>query len=918
MNTKMSLRVAFALVLAPALPAQTTSTQDSSTLSSPAAEAPVSLNAFVVDVSRDRGYIAVDSLAGGRTNTAVKFTPSAMSSLTRTFIDDLAVTNVRDALQWTVNVVPSDWYAGKSLGNPFNSWDYNFRGAGQSLQGGAGPTRNYFTFYQNADAYNVERIEADRGPNSILYGVGTVGGVLSTYTKIPRLEKTVSSGTGQFDQYGSYRFELDSNVRLSDTVAVRVNAVDDHRQGWRNGDRNHFQALDLAVLYKPFESTSLRVEVEGGKAENTLITTTFPEAVSAWDGTTSSPTWGGTLPPTPGVESMRQWGPTQYHVWVAGQPSIGLQDWFQGYRSGGVFLPAAPYAGWYPSTMVNGSQTLDGSKLPVLPSREFTFGAGLSKPSYQNLTAYLDHSFSRNFDAEISFYRYTDTQTARNYEGLSYFAYDLNRQLPDGSTNPNFGRPFGDFFLSEQRQSRSVTEYRVQLNYHFEAKPFGLSLKQRFSAAAGDQKITWYARQRMAQVVNSPSSRAEDRLVWGRLYVDQANTRIDLPPTFNGRNIEYAPWSSYWFDFDETYRLKNASVMSHSLLWDDRISVLLGMRTDDYTHHRVNAFTQVPVDDSASGTTYSAGGIYYFLKTLGAFVNYSKNFDPIGPGKSPGLDGQPFGPATGRGYEYGLRLSTDDGKYYATLNRYDTESRGRITGSRIDLAGIWKQYYLATGQVPDTAKTQLTYDDTEALAVKGYEVELTANPTRNLRLQAGYSKPDSQIVEAMAGQRNYYAANLSAWSAAANGSSTDATTLRNLLTNAQTTLDNNLAGATKTGLVKYTANAFANYSFLDGDLRGFSVGGGLARTGRQYLSTIANEKRYSSERTVANAVLAYETKFRDMAVRFALNVDNLFDKRDPIITSYDGGWKDGGSNPIPNGWYFQNPRTFRLTARFTF
>jgi outer membrane receptor protein involved in Fe transport len=879
--------------------------------------APVTMSAFIVDVSRDRGYVAVDSLAGGRTNTPIRFTPSAMSSLTRTFIDDLAVTNVRDALQWTLNVVPSDWYAGKSSSNPFNAWDYNFRGAGQSLQGGAGPMRNYFTFYQVADSYNIERIEADRGPNSILFGVGTVGGVLSVYTKIPRLEKNATSGTAQFDQFGSYRFELDANVRVAPTVALRLNAVDDHRRGWRNGDRNHFQALDLAALYKPLQSTSVRVELEGGRAKNTLISTTFPEAVSAWDATTSSPTWGSTVTAR-GVEPMRQWGPAKYNVWVAGQPTIGLQDWFQGYRSGGVFLPIAPRAGWYTSGMVNGTQTLDGAKLPVLPSRDFTFGSGTSEPSYENITAYVDHSFNESFDAEIAGYRYTDTHLARNYEGLSYFAYDLNRQLPNGSANPNFGQPYGDFFLSQQRQNRTVTEYRVQLNYHFTAKPFGVPLAQRFSLAAGDQKITWRARQRMAQVTNSSSTRAEDRMVWGRLYLNHANTEIDLPSSFNGLNVEYAPWPTYWFDFDETYKLKNVSLMSQSLLWDDRLSVILGARNDDYSHHRVNAVTGVPTDDGASGTTYSAGAIYYFIRTVGAFVNFSKNFDPIGPGKSPGLNGQPFGPATGKGYEYGLRLSTNDGKYYATLNRYDTQSSGRITGTKIDLAGIWKQYYLATGQPADTTRTQLSYDDTEALDVTGYELEVTANPTRALRLQAGYAKPDSKIVDAMAGQRGYYAANLNTWTTAAAASTPDATTLRNLLTNAQTTLNNNVAGATKTGLVKYTLNAFANYTFLEGALRGFSIGGGFAQTGRQYVSTIANVKRYSSQRRTANAVLAFETRFREHDVRFALNVDNVFDKRDPIVTSYDGGWKDPAGNPISNGYYFQSPRTFRLTARVGF
>ena len=137
----------------------------------------VVLESFVVNTDKDAGYIAVDSLAGGRTATPIKLTPTAISSLTRAFLDDVAITDVREALKWSVNVIPSDLNAGKSS-SPFNDWDFNFRGAGQSLQGGSGPTRNYFTFYQSADTYNIERLEFDRGPNSILFGVGTIGGAI--------------------------------------------------------------------------------------------------------------------------------------------------------------------------------------------------------------------------------------------------------------------------------------------------------------------------------------------------------------------------------------------------------------------------------------------------------------------------------------------------------------------------------------------------------------------------------------------------------------------------------------------------------------------------------------------------------------------------------------------------------------------
>ena len=91
----------------------------------------VMLESFVVNTDKDSGYIAVDSLAGGRTATPIKLTPIAISSLTRTFLDDVAITDVREALKWTVNVVPSDLNAGKSS-SPFNDWDFNFRGAGLS------------------------------------------------------------------------------------------------------------------------------------------------------------------------------------------------------------------------------------------------------------------------------------------------------------------------------------------------------------------------------------------------------------------------------------------------------------------------------------------------------------------------------------------------------------------------------------------------------------------------------------------------------------------------------------------------------------------------------------------------------------------------------------------------------------------
>lgn len=933
MKPRFSLSIIFFLTLAGSAlsPAwgQSASAPERASPSPDAADVSiVHLETFRVNTDRDRGYIAVDSLAGGRTNTEIRLTPSAMSSLTRTFLDDTGIYNIRDALKWTPNVVPSDWLAGKQLGNPFNSWDLNFRGAGQSLQGGAGPTRNYFTFYQAVDTYNVERLEFDRGPNSILFGVGTVGGVLSIYTKVPRFDRDFTTPLAVVDSNGGYRFEADVNRRLNDTLAVRFNAVDDHAVGWRNNDKKHTQAVDLAVLYKPTNTTSIRVEAEASKSWNTLISSTYGDGISKWDRTAVSNTWGAD-PGGTGTRASQSagFGTNPYNVWIPGLADKGVMNWNGGFITAGVDpdgLPVAPRAGWYPATIKASAAypwmppTYSTANIPVLSSRDFTYGTGVSKPKYNDVTGYLDQKLGEHFDAEISVYRYSDDHNAKDYEAATNASIDLNKQLPDGSPNPNFGKTFADFFLSQQQQNRRVTEARAQLNYHVDTELFGIPVKELLSISAGQQKINWSARQYNAQVNNPAETDPAKNLVWGRLYFDQPNRALNLPQSIGGKTITYAPWPTYWFDFDEVYKLKNAAVASHTRLWNDKLSILLGARRDEYDHHRSEVQSKRMLDDSASGTTYSAGAIYYF-RWLGLFANYSKNFDPIGPGKLPGLNGQPFGPATGQGSEIGLRVSTDDRKYYASLSHYDSKSKNRIyNGGKPDFGGFWKNYYDALGQPWVPERTGLTYDDTEALHVSGYEVDITANPTNNLRLSFTYSKPESKIVDALPGARAYFANNLSTWNAVVGGASTAATDLRNKITSAQNTFTQTSVGKTKRGVVDYTASVFANYTFTAEALKGFSVGGGMTFTGKQYLEDFDGTPYFGSSQTSTALVFAYETKIAKIPTRIALNIDNVFDKKDPVITGYHWGWVDDSGRHIPNSYFLPAPRTFRLSARFTF
>ena len=928
MNTKLPPKLALTVALAHGLIA--------TGWAQTADEQPIVLERFTVNVDTDRGYVAVDSLAGGRTNTPIKLTPSAMSSVTRTFIDDLAIQDVREALKWAPNVVPTDQNAGKGFGgSAFHEWSFNFRGAGAGQQGGPGPTRNYFSFYQNGDSYNIERIEFTRGPNSILFGLGTVGGTLTTYTKVPRLDKNFYTVTTIVDNHDSLRFEGDFNQSVGDKLAIRINALYDRNRGWRNNDRNDKEAVDVALLYKFTANTTLRFEAEGARVKKTLISSTIGDKLSGWDNTTSSPTWRAM--PVGSARTVQTqtlgWGTNPFLVY---NPTSGsLMDWNGGYASSSSLLDVGqglnyqPYAGWYPAQIKLPWETQFSStaNIPVRPSNEWTYGNGKSEIEYGTLTAFLDHRFNEHVDLQLGFYRYRDYQTAKDYEGTGGAAIDINRQLPDGSANPNYGKAYGDFFLSKQTQGRSVTEYRAQLNYNFEGELFGSNWNQLFSVSAAKKDLNISARQYLGQL-NVPIANAGDwpqRMIWGRFYLDQPNIEMAIPNSIGGLPIAYMPSSGYWFDFDDKFELTDYAFLSHSRLLNDQLSILLGARYDSYDENLVSFRrgpngTNTVSDESDSGTTYSAGAVYYF-NWLGVFVNYSKNIQPPNAGSQPLLSGDRPGPENGKGIEYGLRFSTGDGKYYATLSRYDTESAGRLVENPVDLRGIWQKYNLALGNSPDSGNGGLAFSDTTALDVSGYEFEVTANPTSNLRLQATYGRPDSTIVDYYPGSRAYFASNSAAWNTVATNAALDPVLRNNLVTNiasVQDKLDQSTPGTRQERLVDYTASVFVNYTFTQDTLKGFSIGGGASQTGQSYAATYEGREYFGSDIKNTYAVIAYETTWGRARVRLALNVDNVLDETDPLITSYHWGYQDQAGTHIPDGYYFQNPRTYRLSARFTF
>ena len=91
--------------------------------------------------------------------------------------------------------------------------------------------------------YNLEQVEVLRGPNALLFGRGGTGGVLNRVTKKAVIEEGFTQAQISVDSLGEVGGQIDHNASLSNSMALRVNAMveqlDNHRDFY-DGERRGF------------------------------------------------------------------------------------------------------------------------------------------------------------------------------------------------------------------------------------------------------------------------------------------------------------------------------------------------------------------------------------------------------------------------------------------------------------------------------------------------------------------------------------------------------------------------------------------------------------------------------------------------------------------------------------------------------
>lgn len=227
--------------------------QAQTTNSAPAAqnnEEILTLSAFQVSTSADKGYRAGNSVSATRIDTPIKDLPFAVSAFTQQFITDVGARDLFDVVQYAPGVT--------SAGREFNAGNavYNIRGFDQA------PQHNGFVGEGYVDTVSIERVEVVKGPASVLYGQVAPGGTVNYITKRPGT-KTATSVNAQVGTDSFWRTSVDHNQPLvGNSLLFRFNGAFENGLEYFHPGEQRTTVLAPVVTWRISDKLSLTVDYQ--------------------------------------------------------------------------------------------------------------------------------------------------------------------------------------------------------------------------------------------------------------------------------------------------------------------------------------------------------------------------------------------------------------------------------------------------------------------------------------------------------------------------------------------------------------------------------------------------------------------------------------------------------------------------------
>lgn len=908
--------------------AQTTApTTPAAQSASPENTGVVRLNVFEVTDAKEVGYSASSAMSGTRTNEKLENLPNSISVMTGEFLQDLALNNYMDAVNFgvsTENIFNDQGQIGVRVQNRSGN-QVNIRGLASVRQ-----LRDGFPWYLVPDSYNTERIEFGRGPGGLAYGDVDAGGSINITTKRATYQKRGSAQV-RYDSFGSQRYSLDySQPLVPGRLGLRINAIDSEVEQYRQRASRDLQAHAAALRWEPFKDRRTQIDVlaERGHGVNHIAPLGLIDQTGAYvrgSGTIevdADPNRPGIQVNGVGMIPLAAANSTNNALFDIGGTIFSLRSTpTQTFRAAAILETAAAVAATDPQ---------NPNRIPVLAARPPLFpetqdwggGDNYQKIRYHAFTAELKHAFSERLNFLAAFNLqfdetrrkgvFSNSSTLGNANlGARALHIDVIPFLPNPNgpgtiRNPNFEQYFTIHNPFYQPEGHKIMNWRVQSVYDARL-PLGVT--QRVVVAGAYRHEDNYVGQYFLGLAPEEIAR--------RGYVGAAasfpNNRVHIIKYLKDGNSDDALRWNERPGVTQPYRtgadlnrhydqsLTSGSLSLLGAYFDGRVRTSLGVSREHWLQSVSRNQTEaargdvrfvaadgslVPNDgpressapafrfDDRWTTNQSYGAVWRALPWLsltGGYFESSQFSDNYGID----LNNQAFAPLTGEGMDFSARLYLLQGKVEVSLTRFETKQENlnsAVTAAvRDELAPLLKVPFVNLSDYRDLTTT-------------GWEYQVNSNVTRNWTLMANYSTLETIYTRFFPLLRT--ALTEARATAQARGQDPDAATVatRDFLTNQEGNL-----GTTK----RVTGSIATRYTFTQGRLKGLSVGvasrytSGKARAGL----TIAGVEIFPTTRTenyfITSPFLIYRHKIGRFDGALQLNVDNVFDKH----TDQGNSWR---------------------------
>jgi catecholate siderophore receptor len=196
------------------------------------------LGGVTVEATAIDDEVKVEKVASPKATAPLLDTPQTITVISNQTIRQQNLLTLRDALQTIPGITFGAGEGGGGFGDSINLRGYSANN--DITQDGVRDSAQY----SRTDPFNVQQIEVYNGSNSAYSGSGSVGGTINLVSKTPQAKNltVLEAGVGTDDYY---RATVDSNWRVSDFAAVRLNGMF-HRNDYPGRDVERYKRWGLA------------------------------------------------------------------------------------------------------------------------------------------------------------------------------------------------------------------------------------------------------------------------------------------------------------------------------------------------------------------------------------------------------------------------------------------------------------------------------------------------------------------------------------------------------------------------------------------------------------------------------------------------------------------------------------------------